>query len=74
MKNTTQQKEGTVKHTKDVINIDDVTPDNERKENLVTTDFAEALKDKTGKKAPLSSFPNEQNKTDNDEPEQEKRK
>lgn len=73
MKNT-EQKDGTVKPTKDVINIEDITPDDNRKENLTTTDIAEALKDKTGKKAPLSAFPNEENKTENDESEQEKKK
>ena len=74
MSNTQPEKDGTVKHTKDVINIDAVMPDNNRKEDLITTDFAEALKNETGKKAPLSEFPNEENKTDNDEPEEEKKK
>ena len=74
MSNTQQEKDGTVKHTKDVINIDAVMPDNNRKEDLITTDFAEALKNETGKKAPLSKFPHEENKTDNDEPEEDKKK
>lgn len=74
MNNTQQEKDGTVKHTKDVIDIDAVVPDDNRKEDLITTDFAEALKNETEKKAPLSAFPNEENKTDNDEPEEEKKK
>ena len=74
MSNTQQEKDGTVKHTKDVINIDAVMPDNNRKKDLITTDFAEALKNEAGKEAPLSKFPNEENKTDNDEPEEEKKK
>lgn len=72
MSNTEPQQEGTVKHTKDVININAVFPDNNRKEDLITTDFAEALKNEAGKKAPLSHFPNQEHKTDNDEPEEEK--
>ena len=74
MNNTQQQKDGAVQRTKDVIDIDAVVPDDNRKEDLITTDFAEALKNETAKKAPLSEFPNEKNKTDNDEPEEEKKK
>jgi hypothetical protein len=74
MSNTEQQKGGTVQRTKNVINIDAVMPDNNRKEDLITTDFAEALKNEAGKEAPLSKFPNEENKTDNDETEEEKKK
>lgn len=74
MNNTQPQKDGTVQRTKDVIDIDAVLPDDNREENLVTTDFAESLKDEVEKKAPLSQFPNEENNTDNDEPEEEKKK
>lgn len=74
MNNTQQQKKGTVQHTKDVIDIDAVVPDDNRKENTVATDFAESLKDEVHKKAPLSEFPDEENKRANDEPEEEKTK
>ena len=74
MNNTQQQTDGSVQRTKDVIDIDAVVPDDNRKEDLITTDIAEALKNEAGKKAPLSQFPNEENKTDNDEPEEEKKK
>jgi hypothetical protein len=74
MGNTEPHNDGTVQRTKDVINIDAVMPDNNRKEDLITTDFAEALKNEAGKKAPLAAFPNEENKTDNDEAEKEKKK
>jgi len=74
MNKTQKQKDGTVQRTKDVIDIDAVVPDDNREENLITTDFAEALKNEAGKKAPLSGFPNEENKTGNDEPEEDKRK
>ena len=74
MDNPQQQKDGSVQRTKDVIDIDAVVPDDNREEHLITTDFAEALKNEVGKKAPLSEFPNEENKTDNDEPEEEKKK
>jgi len=71
---TQQQKDGGVQHTKDVIDIRAVDPDNNRKESLVTTDFEEALKDEVEKEAPLSAFPNQQNKTENDEKDEEKEK
>lgn len=72
MNNKQQEEDGAVQRSKDVIDIDAVLPDDNRKENLTATDFAEALKDETGKKAPLSGFPNEENKTANDEREEEK--
>ena len=74
MNNTQQQKKGTVQYTKDVIDIDAVVPDDNRKENTATTDFAESLKSEVNEKAPLSEFPDEENKRDNDEPEEEKTK
>ena len=74
MKNTPQQKEGSVQRTKDVIDIDAVVPDDNREESLTTTDIAEVLKEEVNKKAPLASFPSEENKTDNDEPMEEKKK
>lgn len=72
--NNTQQNEGNVQRTKDVIDIKSVVPDDNRKENLTTTDFAEALKNEAKKEAPLSEFPHERNKTDNDAPDEEKEK
>ena len=72
--NNTQQNDGGVQHTKDVINIKAVLPDDNRKESLITTDFAEALKDEVKEKAPLSEFPHEENKTDNDELDEDKEK
>ena len=74
MSNTQQQKDGGVQRTKDVIDIDAVVPDDNRKKNLTTTDFAEALKDEVKERAPLSEFPHEKNETDNDEREEEKEK
>ena len=74
MNDTGEQKDGHVQRTKDVIDINSVLPDDNRKESLTTTDFAEALKDEVKEKAPLSAFPHEANKTDNDEPEEEKEK
>ena len=71
---TQQQKDGGVHHTKDVINIKSILPDDNRKESLITTDFAEALKDEVTKEAPLSGFPHEGNKTDNDEKDEDKEK
>lgn len=72
--NNTNDNTGNVMHTKDVIDINAVTPDNDRKENLTTTDIAESLKDEVTSEAPLSQFPDEANKTDNDEAEHDKRK
>jgi len=74
MDKTQQQENGGVQHTKDVIDIKSVLPDDNRKESLTTTDFAEALKDEVQEKAPLSEFPHEKNETDNDEPDEEKEK
>jgi hypothetical protein len=74
MKNTQQQKEGNVQRIKDVIDINAVVPDDNRKENLTTTDIAEVLKEEVNEKAPLASFPSEENKTDNDELWEEKEK
>lgn len=74
MNNTQPQKDGGVQRTKDVINIDAVLPDDNREEDLITTDFAESLKNEVENKAPLSQFPNKENDTDNDEPEEEKKK
>jgi hypothetical protein len=74
MKNTAKHPEGDVKHTKDVIDIDAVVPDDNPEESLTTTDVAEVLKEKVDEKAPLASFPSEENKTDNDEPMEEKKK
>ena len=74
MSNTQQQNDGNVQRTKDVIDINSVVPDDDRKKNLTTTDFAEALKDEAEKEAPLSAFPHEENKTDTDEPDQQKDK
>lgn len=74
MDNTQQQKEGNVQRTKDVIDIDSIVPDDNRKENLTTTDIAESLKNKVKEEAPLSGFPNEENETDNDAPDEEKEK
>ena len=71
---TQPQKEGGVQHTKDVINIKAILPDDNRKESLITTDFEEALKDEVQEKAPLSQFPHEENKTDNDETDEDKEK
>ena len=72
MSNTQQQNDGNVQRTKDVIDINSVVPDDDRKKNLTTTDFAEALKDEAGKEAPLTAFPHEENSTDNDEPDEDK--
>gem|GEM_PF-6130025 len=74
MNNTEQQNDNEVQRTKDVIDINAVVPDDNRKENLTTTDFAESLKDKVKEKAPLSEFPNEENKTSNDEADEDKEK
>jgi hypothetical protein len=74
MDSSQQQNEGNVKHTKDVIDINSVIPDDNRKESLTTTDFAEALKDEIEKKAPLSAFPHEENNTYNDEADEDKEK
>lgn len=74
MNSKQQQNDGNVQHTKDVIDIKSVVPDDNRKENLITTDFAEALKGEAEKEAPLSGFPHEENETDNDEPDEEKEK
>lgn len=74
MSNTQQQNDGNVQRTKDVIDIKSVVPDDNRKENLTTTDFAEALKNEAQKEAPLSAFPHEENNTDNDEPAEDKEK
>ncbi|MBG9376837.1 hypothetical protein I5907_11360 [Panacibacter sp. DH6] len=65
---------GKVRHTKEVIDINAVTPDNDNKENLITTDIAETLKDEVTKEAPLSQFPDDSNKTDNDEAAREKQR
>ena len=70
----TQQNDGNVQRTKDVIDINSVVPDDDRKKNLTTTDFAEALKDEVKKEAPLSEFPHQENNTDNDAPDEEKEK
>ena len=74
MNDTQQQDDGNVQRTKDVIDIIAVVPDDDRKKHLVTTDFAEALKDEVKKEAPLSGFPHEDNKTDDDEKEEDKEK
>lgn len=71
---TQQEKDGGVQHTKDVINIKAVDPDGNRKESLISTDFEEALKNEVEKEAPLSAFPNQENKTENDETDEEKEK
>ena len=59
---------------KDVIDVLAAACDDNRRETLTTTDFAEALKDEVQEKAPLSEFPHEKNETDNDEPDEEKEK
>jgi hypothetical protein len=74
MSSTQKQNQGNVQHTKDVIDINSVAPDDNRKESLTTTDFAEALKDEVEKKAPLSAFPHEENNTNNDEADEDKEK
>ncbi|CAN5483904.1 hypothetical protein BH10BAC2_BH10BAC2_11370 [soil metagenome] len=73
--NNTKDQTGNVQRTKDVIDIKKVLPDDDRKESLITTDFAEALKKEVDENTPtLAAFPTEENKTDNDEPDEEKEK
>lgn len=75
MNNTPQQEKGDVQRTKDVIDIDSVLPDDNRKESLTTTDFAEALKKDVDENTPImAAFPTGENKTDNDEPPEDKEK